>query len=125
MGLFSRNTDNLPSSWIMLTDIDQLQGIKKASFDTPQVIYKDSTSCGISARAKSGLQEDWGQITDRAVFHYLDLLSYRSVSNEVANFSGVIHQSPQIIIYHMGEVIADTSHHAISVRYIRDVLDKI
>lgn len=109
----------------MLTEVEQLDGIVKASYDKPQIIFKDSTSCGISARAKAGLQEDWTPVADQADLHYLDLLSYRSVSNEVASFTGVIHQSPQVIIYHQGKVVADTSHHNISVRYIKGVLDKL
>lgn len=125
MGLFNRSVNSFPSKWIMLNDTDQLDTIVKASYDKPQIIFKDSTSCGISARAKAGLQEDWTPLADQADLHYLDLLSYRSVSNEIATFTGVIHQSPQIIIYHNGKVVADTSHHQISVRYIQGVLDQL
>ncbi len=115
----------MPSTWIMLTDTNQLDGIVKASYDKPQIIFKDSTTCGISARARAGLQEDWTPIADLADLHYLDLLSYRSVSNEVAAFTGVQHQSPQIIIYHNGSVVADTSHHQISIRYLQGILDQL
>lgn len=115
----------MPSKWIMLNDVDQLDGIVKASYDKPQIIFKDSTTCGISARAKAGLQEDWTPVADLADLHYLDLLSYRSVSNEIATFTGVIHQSPQVIIYHHGKVVADTSHHNISVRFIQGILDQL
>lgn len=125
MGLFNRRTSSIPSKWIMLTEVEQLDGIVKASYDKPQIIFKDSTTCGISARARAGLQEDWTPIADEADMHYLDLLSYRSVSNEVAAYTGVIHQSPQVIIYHNGKVIADTSHHGISIRFIRGVLDQL
>ncbi len=125
MGLFNRRSGNMPSQWIILNDIEQLDGIVKASHDKPQIIFKDSTSCGISARAKAGLQEDWTPLADHADLHYLDLLSHRNISNEVATFTGVIHQSPQVIVYHNGKVVADTSHHNISVRYLKGVLDKL
>lgn len=125
MGLFNRRSGGIPSNWILLNELEQLDGIVKASYDKPQIIFKDSTSCGISARAKAGLQEDWTPLEDQADLHYLDLLSYRNISNEVATFTGVVHQSPQVIIYHNGKVVADTSHHNISVRYIQGVLDQL
>ena len=125
MGLFNRRSSTLPSEWILLTDKEQLAKIPKASYDKPQIIFKDSTTCGISARAKAGLQEDWTPLAESADLHYLDLLSYRNISNEIATFTGVVHQSPQVIIYHNGKVVAHTSHHNISVRFIQDVLDKL
>lgn len=122
MGIFNRNSAELHGQWLSLTDEAQLQSIIKASHQKPQVLFKDSTSCGISAGVKHGLVSDWSTIEDKADFHYLDLLSYRSISNKIAEVSGVTHQSPQVIIYHHGVVIAETSHHAISVSFIERAL---
>lgn len=124
MGLFDRG-NKLQKNWIHLTDESQIEDIIKASFDKPQVIFKDSTSCGISAGVKHGLVGDWGSLSDDVDLHYLDLLSYRSVSNKVAEVSGIVHQSPQVIVYHLGKVIADTSHFAINAKYIEDVVAAI
>lgn len=122
MGLFSRKSNDLPTQWILLTQEQQLDDIIKASHEKPQVIFKDSTTCGISAGVKSGLVGDWSGVADQADFHYLDLLNYRGISSKIAQVSGVTHQSPQVIIYHHGKVIADTSHFAINVKFIEDAL---
>lgn len=122
MGLFSNKSNDLPSQWILLNSEQQLEDIIKASNQKPQVIFKDSTSCGISAGVKSGLVGDWNAIADQADFHYLDLLNYRSISSKIAQVSGVTHQSPQVIIYHHGKVIANTSHFAINVKFIKEAL---
>lgn len=124
MGLFNRN-NVIPKNWIPLTEESQIKDIINASHEKPQVIFKDSTTCGISAGVKHGLVGDWSKIDGSIDLHYLDLLSYRSVSNKVAEVSEVTHQSPQVIIYHYGKVVADTSHHAINVRYVEEVLAAI
>jgi len=124
MGLFDRH-NKLAKSWIPLTEESQIEQIIQASYEKPQAIFKDSTSCGISAGVKSGLVGDWANLSDEIDFHYLDLLSFRSVSNHVAQVSKVVHQSPQVIIFHRGEVIADTSHFAINVKFVKEALANI
>lgn len=83
------------------------------SVKKPQIIFKDSTTCGISAHAKARLQEGYSQIEGKADFHYLDLLAFRPVSNLVAQELGVTHQSPQIIVLKDRKVVYTASHHAI------------
>ena len=46
--------------------------------------------------------------------YYLDLLSYRDVSNEVGYKFQVIHQSPQLLVIKNGVVVAHDSHGAIN-----------
>ena len=44
---------------------------------------------------REGSQSSNGTSVD---FYYLDLLNYRSISNEIAKHLNVTHQSPQIIL---------------------------
>lgn len=46
--------------------------------------------------------------------YYLDLLSYRDVSNEVGYKFQVMHQSPQLLVIRNGVVVAHASHGAIN-----------
>ena len=46
--------------------------------------------------------------------YYLDLLSYRDVSNETGYKFQVIHQSPQLLVIKNGNAIAHASHGGIS-----------
>lgn len=95
-----------------IRSMDELDKAEKASFEKPVVLFKDSVTCGISASAKHRLFDL--EITDDFQFYYLDLLSFRNVSNEIANRYGVIHQSPQVIVLRNGKTVYDTSHHAIN-----------
>lgn len=79
----------------------------------PQIIFKDSTTCGISAHARYRLQEGFELIEGKADFHYLDLLSFRPVSHLIAQELKVTHQSPQVILVKDKAVVYTSSHHAI------------
>ena len=105
-------------TWIELTSEEALPNIIAASATKPQIIFKDSTTCGISAHAKERLMDGFAAIEGKADFHYLDLLRFRSISNLIAKELGVTHQSPQIIVLKDSKVIYTSSHHAIAAQDI-------
>jgi bacillithiol system protein YtxJ len=99
--------------WIPLTDEAQLQEIISKSGTRPQVIFKHSTRCSISSVAMQRLKR--GQLPDELEFYYLDLITYRKLSNKVAEQFDVPHESPQILIIRNGACVYDESHMGISV----------
>lgn len=101
------------NKWQPLTEVAQLKEIKEASFKRPQLIFKHSISCGISAQVNHMLQSSSDMLSAETDLHYLDLINYRSVSNEVAAEFGVVHQSPQVLLIKEGEVVYHTSHFSI------------
>jgi len=106
---------NKKMNWQSLTQASQLEEIKEESQRHPVLIFKHSTRCNISATARSRLERKWKD--DEAgdmVPYYLDLISLRSVSNEVADTFGVPHQSPQVLLISKGECVYDASHYDIS-----------
>ena len=68
---------------------------------------------------KSQLETEWELSEEALEVYYLDLISYRSISNKVAEITGVPHQSPQIILLRNGEVQYHTSHSAISAKRVK------
>jgi len=100
-------------NWIPITTTQNVYDIVEASVTKPQIIFKDSVTCGISAYAKERLVSGSDLLTAKADFNYLDLLSYRNVSNFIADELNVIHQSPQIIVLKNKEVVYRVSHHSI------------
>jgi len=97
--------------WKKLDSGEQFESIIKESHNSPQIIFKHSTSCPISGMAKRRLEGDWSMDINP---YYLDLLSYRSISNAIADRLDVRHQSPQIIVLHNGKAIYNESHLDIS-----------
>ncbi len=107
-------------NWRNLDSIEDIDKIIKESNNKAQIIFKHSTTCGISASAHDKLESDFEQINGKADFHYLDLLKNRSVSNAIAEKTGVLHQSPQIIVIKGGKVEYTVTHLAIDAKKIAD-----
>jgi bacillithiol system protein YtxJ len=106
--------------WIKLEKMEQLEGILSAK--KPVIIFKHSTRCHISSMALTSFVRSWKCSADVCDTYLLDLLSYRSLSNEVAQQTGVIHQSPQLILIKNGVVSYSASHHAIDADEIQSKL---
>ena len=86
-------------SWIKLENASQLNAIKEQSNEKPVVIFKHSTSCSISGMAWNRLQRNWKDgDSEKFIPYYLDLLSYRALSNAIAEEFDVTHASPQVIV---------------------------
>ncbi len=100
--------------WIPLESLDQLDEIIRASSKRTQVIFKHSTSCGISRMVMNMFGSSYDLEEGQLDLYYLDLHAYRSVSNAVAHKFGVMHQSPQLLVIRNGVVVGHASHGAIT-----------
>jgi bacillithiol system protein YtxJ len=99
--------------WIHLTGEDQLNQLISKSQNRPQVIFKHSTRCSISAVALQRLQKN--DPPGDVDFIFLDLLAYRSLSNKIAEVFKVRHESPQVLVIKDGACIFNESHLSISM----------
>lgn len=99
--------------WQPLTDVSQLDVIAQKSKTKTQLVFKHSTRCGISRMVMNQFVSDYN-VDVVADLYYLDLLSYRDVSNEVGYKFQVMHQSPQLLVLRNGVVVALASHGAIN-----------
>ncbi|MFT6243983.1 MAG: bacillithiol system protein YtxJ [Salibacteraceae bacterium] len=128
MGIFSRNKskpDAEPTKvWNQLSSIKQLNELVLSAQDKPVVIFKHSTRCGISSMAWNSFRNNWTSEDTLADVYVLDLLNHRDVSNEVAEVTGVYHQSPQAIVLKGTEVIYEATHSGIDARQIESILRK-
>jgi len=107
-------------SWKTLNSVDQLDSIIEDSHSEPQIIFKHSTTCPISGMAKRRLEGKWDLKLEP---YYLDLLSYRSISNEISSRFAVQHQSPQVIMIIDGQAKYDESHLDITAEALKDHLE--
>ncbi len=105
-------------NWIELKSEDQVDDLIAKSKVKPQVIFKHSTRCSISAMAKSRLER--ANTPNNAEFYFLDLIAKRNLSNLVATQFNVYHESPQILVIKNGECIYDESHSLISMQEIEE-----
>jgi len=118
-GLFGNKTESgqkkekkLP--WLVLDSIAQLKEIEKRSTSKPQIIFKHSTTCGISRMVMNMFVSNYDFTPEQADLYYLDLHAHREVSNETGYTFQVMHQSPQLLIIKNGIAVAHASHGAIA-----------
>lgn len=100
--------------WIPLNALPQLEHIAKKSSTKTQVIFKHSTRCGISSMVMKQFVDMYNLTEKDLDLYFLDLLSYRDVSNEIGHKFQVIHQSPQLLVIKNGVVVSHASHGAIN-----------
>ncbi|MEM1124499.1 MAG: bacillithiol system redox-active protein YtxJ [Bacteroidota bacterium] len=111
-------------NWTALTTIAQIKKIAEKSKSIPCLIFKHSLTCPISSMAKHRVEKNWDFQEGEIEAYYLDLLNHRNVSNEVAAFFSVQHQSPQVLLIQDGYCTFDTSHLDITVEGIRGKLQE-
>jgi bacillithiol system protein YtxJ len=112
-------------NWIAITSESQLKDIL-ANTEQPAMIFKHSTRCSISATALNRLERNWNDAEVAPLkAYYLDLLSYRPVSNQVANVLNVTHQSPQLLLIHQGKCVYNASHMDISYPELKRQLERV
>ncbi len=110
-------------NWNSLTQANQIDKIIEESQQKPVIIFKHSTSCSISATAKSRLERQWDDAgLEEVTPYYLDLLSYRSISNQVADAFDIEHQSPQLLLIKDGKCTYNASHLSIRLDTIKNQL---
>jgi bacillithiol system protein YtxJ len=99
--------------WIPITDISLLDTLVETSKTETVLIFKHSTRCGISKMVIRQFEKSFQVSEEKVTVHYLDLLNYRSISDEIAIKFQVFHQSPQLLVLKNGELVADASHYSI------------
>ena len=121
MGLFNSlfgNSQKEPVvsnvNWIPLTKLEQIEEIKQQSESETVLIFKHSTRCGISSMVIKRFESSFDETMKSIKVYYLDLLSYRDISDEVGYTFQVMHQSPQLLVIKNQNAVANASHYDIT-----------
>lgn len=123
-GFFDKK-NQVPKStfaWKNLRSIEDLNKAQQDSHIKTVVLFKHSTRCSISRFVLKNFENTVTIPEDEMDFYFLDLIEYRSVSNEIAERFKVIHQSPQLIILKKGEAVYDASHESIDAEILNQYL---
>lgn len=80
-----------------------LENLLTDSTKKPVIVFKHSNACSISARAYREMEK----LDD---VNILEVQSARAISNEVADLTGVRHETPQVIVLRDGKAVWNASH---------------
>lgn len=110
-------------NWTHLETPEQLIQLIQESAEKNILIFKHSTRCNISRATLDRFERNWkDEEVPTLKPYFLDLLSYRSISNAIADQFKVEHQSPQVLIIRNGKSVYDNSHYGIDFGVIREKL---
>lgn len=84
--------------------------IREESKAGPVLIFKYSSRCSVSRVALDRLERKWDSQAAAIKPYFLDLLTYREISNRVADQFKVEHESPQVLLIRNGNAVYDSSH---------------
>lgn len=118
----SESESNSKIKWRLLTDLGQLNELIDLSHQQPIIIFKHSTRCSISRFVLKSFEKDYDFSEEELLPYFLDLLSYRNISNEIANRFEIMHQSPQILLIKDGVCVFNSSHENIQLESLRKYL---
>lgn len=97
---------------IELESIDRLDHLISESYERPVVLFKHSSSCGISA----GVYQIVRNVA--ADVNVVVIQTHREISNAIATRTGVRHESPQAIVLINGKPVYSASHYDIEAAHI-------
>ncbi len=107
--------------WSPLSNLQQLEELRLASYSSPQVIFKHSTRCSISRVALGRFDRE--QPSAGVGYHLLDLLQHRSLSQAITDAFGLVHESPQLLLIREGVCFYHANHLSIEPAELRQVLE--
>jgi len=111
--------------WIPLESVRQVEALTERSHQVPCVIFKHSIRCNISYIAMNRLEQQWDIPATDVAAYYLDLIQHRDVSDHVASFFAVHHESPQLLLIHQGDCPYEASHLDITVDELKEALTAV
>ena len=105
------------ANFLPLKTSESLEELFKRSAEKPVVIFKHSRLCGISSHVMEmvdGVGRD---------VHLVVVQDDRDISNEIADRTGRVHQSPQVFVIRDGKPIYHATHYGIDPEAIEKALD--
>ena len=95
---------------------EQFTELIKRSEAQPIVIFKHSSSCGVSAAAYEEMQQFSGEVI------LVVVQQARELSREIERQTGVRHESPQVLVLDNGKVVWSASHFKINAQSVAEAL---
>lgn len=102
----------MPANFIKLDSLDRLDQLFAESFERPVILYKHSSTCGIS----SGVYSEVSTVSSDV--NIVVIQTHRDISNAISDRTGIRHESPQAIVLRDGKPTYHASHFDIEAEHI-------
>lgn len=92
------------NNFFEIDDRTTLDNLLTDSKQKPVIVFKHSNACSISSRAYREMEKVEAEV------NILVVQSAREISRELANLTGVRHETPQVIVLRYGKAVWNASH---------------
>lgn len=92
------------------------------SYQEPVFVFKHSLVCPVSSSAWTRFEAFAHAHAERAHFFVLKIQKVRPLSNDLAERTGVRHESPQALLLREGKAVWHTSHGGITAAALAEAL---
>lgn len=106
------------TQWHTIDTQEDLDRIIRDSYQSDQLIFKNSYSCGISSLVKNRFKKEDQASGHPTPIHLIDVIKNREMSHQLADHFNVRHESPQILLIVDGHCTFHTSHFDVSLKNI-------
>ncbi len=106
----------MPANFIKLDSIEALDSLFELSNTKPVILFKHSSTCGISADIRHQVKAIDGDV------HIVTVQENRPVSSAIEHRTSVRHASPQAFVIKDGKVVYHASHYGIDPARILEFL---
>src|ERR1044071_3771914 len=94
----------MSKKFFRIDDHAALESVITDSKQKPVIVFKHSNACSISSRAYREMEKLDGRV------NILEVQSAREISRELANLTGIRHETPQVIVLRDGKAVWNASH---------------
>ena len=105
----------MANTFFKLADQETWEQLLTASKERPVLVFKHSNSCGISSRAYREMEQLDG-------VNMLEVQSARDLAREVADQTGIEHETPQVIVLRNGKAVWNASHSAVKAGAVAEAM---
>ena len=107
----------MTATFLNIESLDTLEALFESSHGGPVVIFKHSSTCGISMHVKELITDVKGSV------NMIVVQQNRDISNAVEARTGHRHQSPQAFVLKNGRAIYHATHYGIDPSKIEENLN--
>ena len=100
-----------------IVDTGLLDSLIDNSRQRPVVVFKHSLACPISAAAYREMQKLDSEVV------LVEVQNARQVSRELADRTGIRHESPQVIVFRNGKAVWNASHYDVKAHAVTKALE--
>lgn len=106
-----------------LLQVEEVGDALDKTNETPAFIFKQSTTCPVSAGAFEQFKSYAETDATSYDFYFVKVRETREVSDEIGESLGIEHQSPQIFLVKNGQAVWSASHQDITVENIIEAVE--